>query len=400
MWGNERRLEDYLRGRLKRALDDLAGMASDDLLSENVDVIVAALLDKHMPTEIIVHWDAATRSPVTEVPTQVRDQFDRDRIYTVPASKIVVSFPVSGTAEMLDYQASTFTMSPTRGTVTGGSFVVEVLERTLTAEAIRRQVEGVRQDIDQRVGWANADLARFRQTAAQEIRSAYASRKERILNDRAVEDVLGIPVRTSAAPRQPVAARRKMVALQTRKAQSDFVPEPILQEAIYRDILDVVRSWATSLERTPKTTDKLDEEELRDLLLGNLNGYWRGAAGGELFNGSGKTDILIRDGDRNAFIAECKIWRGAKAVTDALDQLLSYLVWRDSKAALVVFIKTADPAATITKLHAAVEAHSSYVLTKDATDPSNRVDYIVTADDEGRRVSLAVVPVVIRNHAQ
>ncbi|HZL83384.1 MAG TPA: hypothetical protein VFB98_07885 [Candidatus Deferrimicrobium sp.] len=91
-------------------------------------------------------------------------------------------------------------------------------------------------------------------------------------------------------------------------------------------------------------------------------------------------------------------WRSWLSRT--LDQLLSYLVWRDSKAALVVFIKTADPAATITKLHAAVEAHSSYVLTKDATDPSNRVDYIVTADYEGRRVSLAVVPVVIRNHAQ
>ncbi|MBK8459502.1 MAG: hypothetical protein IPL43_04320 [Micropruina sp.] len=249
-------------------------------------------------------------------------------------------------------------MSPTRGTVTGRSIVVEVLGRTLSADAIRGQIEGVRQDINQRVGWANADLARFRQTAAQEIRSAHASRKERILNDRAVEDALGIPVRTSTAPRQPVAAHRKMVTLQTRKAQSGFVPEPILQEAIYRDVLDVVRSWATSLERTPKTTDKLDEEELRDLLLGNLNGYWRGAAGGELFNGSGKTDILIRDGDRNAFIAECKIWRGSKAVTDALDQLLSYLVWRDSKAALVVFIKTADPALTIAKLHAAVAAHT------------------------------------------
>jgi hypothetical protein len=61
-----------------------------------------------------------------------------------------------------------------------------------------------------------------------------------------------------------------------------------------------------------------------------------------------------------------------------------------------MFIKTADPAATIEKLHSAVEAHSSYTLTKEATNPSSRADYIVTADDEGRRVSLAVIPVVIR----
>jgi hypothetical protein len=396
VWGNGRRLDDYLRGRLKRALDELAEMDPDVLLSENVDVIVAALFGKHMPTEVAVDWGDPTRSPVTEVTTQVRDEFDRDEVYTVSASKVVVSFPIAGTTEMLRYQASTCSLSGEYGKVADGAVVVEVVERMLNADVIRGQIARVRQDVDKRAGWANADLAKFRSTAEQAIRNAYASRKERILNDRAVEDALGIPVRTSAAPRQPVAARRKQVTLQTRKAQSRFVPEPVLDEAIYHDVLDVVRSWGTSLERTPMTTAKLDEEELRDLLLGTLNGYWRGAAGGELFNGSGKTDILIREGDRNAFIAECKIWRGPKGVVDALDQLLRYLVWRDSKAALVVFITTADPSATIAKLHAAVEAHPSHALTKESSDPSSRVEYIVTADEEGRRVSLAVLPVVIR----
>lgn len=400
MFESGRRLEDYLRERLQRALDDLTGMAPDDLLSENADVVVAALLGKYMPTEIVVDWESPTRSPVTETFTQVQDQFRRDRVYTVPASKVVVSFPLTGTTDMLNYQASTFSWGAPRGTVTRGSVIVEVLEQTLTADAIRAQVEAVKQDVTKRVDWANADLASFKRTAAQEIGSAHARRKARILNDRAVEDSLSIPVRTSAAPRPPVAARRKMVSLQTRRTQSTFVPEPILEEAIYRDVLDVVRSWANSLERTPRTTDKLDEEELRDLLLGTLNGYWCGSAGGELFNGSGKTDILIRDGDRNAFIAECKVWHGSKAVTTALDQLLSYLVWRDSKAALVILIKTVDPAATIAKLHAAVEAHVRHVLTKDATDPSNRVEYIFTADPEGRRISLAVLPVIIRSHGQ
>ena len=399
MLGTGRRLDDYLRDRLKRALDELARIDPDALLTENADVVVADLLGKHLPTEIAVDWEAATRSPVTEVTTQVRDQFDRDEIYTVPASKVVVSFPVSGTTEMLDYQASTFSMSGTYGRVSSGSVVVEVVERTLNADVIRNQIERVKQDIDKRVGWANADLAKFRSTAEKSIRNSLSSRKERILNDRAVEEALGIPVRTSSAPRQPVPARRKQVTLATRKAQSGFVPEPVLEEAIYQDVLEVVRSWATSLERTPSTAAKLDEEELRDLLLGTLNGYWRGAAGGELFNGSGKTDILIREGDRNAFIAECKIWRGPRGVADALDQLLSYLVWRDGKAALVVFIKTADPMATIVKLHAAVEAHPSHVLTKSATDQSSRVEYVLTADDEGRRVSLAVLPVVIRAEA-
>ena len=396
MWGSERRLDDYLRGRLTRALEELARLDPDTLLSENADVLVAALLGKHLPTEIAVEWSSPTRSPVSEVTTQVCDFFDHDEVYTVPASKVVVSFPVTGTTEMLDYRASTFSLSPEYGKVIAGAVVVEVVERTLDAEAIRRAIDQVRQSVDRRVGWVNADLAKFRPSAEQEVLDARARRKERILNDRAVEEALGIPVRTSAVARPPVVARRNQVTLETRRAQSAFVPEPVLEEAIYQDVLNAVRSWGNTLERTPGTAAKLDEEELRDLLLGTLNGYWQGGAGGELFNGSGKTDILIREGDRNVFIAECKIWRGPKGAAEALDQLLSYLVWRDSKAALVMFIKVADPAAAITKLQAAIEEHPRHALTKNATDPSQRADYILTADDEGRRVSLAVIPIVIR----
>lgn len=396
MWGNERRLDDYLRGRLKRALDELAAIDPDTVLSENVDVVVAMLLGKHLPVAISVDWDGATRTPVAEVTTQVRDQFRHDEIYTVPASKVVVSAPVTGTTEMLDYQASTFSISGKHGKISGANVVIEIVERNLTTELIRARFDQIKQDVDQRASWANADLTQFRATAEQSIRTVFASRKERILNDRQVEDALGIPVRTSTTPRPPVPARRAQVSLQTRRAQAGFVPEPVLDDAIYQDVLQAVRAWATSLERTPGTAGKLDEEELRDLLLGNLNTYWQGGAGGELFNGSGKTDILIREGDRNVFIGECKIWHGPKGVADALDQLLGYLVWRDSKAALVMFIRTKDPSTTVERLHAAVEAHASYALTKDASNPSNRVDYIITADDEGRRVSLAVIPVVIR----
>jgi hypothetical protein len=244
---------------------------------------------------------AAGHAAAAEVTTQVRDQFRRDQIHTVPASKVVVSFPVTGTTEMLDYQASTFSFSGKYGRVSGGSVIVEIVERTLNADTIRAEVGRVKQDIDKRAVWANSDLASFEKTAEQSIRTAFARRKERILNDHSVEDSLGIPVRTTPTPRPPVPARRAHVTLQARTAQAAFVPEPVLEDAIYQDVLQAVRAWATSLERTPGTAAKLDEEELRDLLLGNLNTYWQGGAGGELFNGSGKTDILIHHGDRNAF---------------------------------------------------------------------------------------------------
>ncbi|NKZ80512.1 hypothetical protein GTA28_28310, partial [Rhodococcus hoagii] len=228
MWGSEKRLEDYLHARLQRALVELAGIDPDAFLSENTDVLVAGLLERHMPTEIVVDWNEPSRTPVTEVVTQERDRIVPGRVYRVPASKLVVSFPISGSAELLDYQASTFSISEASGKVSAGRVVVEIIERRLDAEMVRSHIERVQQDIDKRAEWANIDLRRFRSTADRSLRNAHESRKARLLNDRAVEEALGIPVHRSSAPRPPVPARRKQVALQERRTQAAFVPEPVL----------------------------------------------------------------------------------------------------------------------------------------------------------------------------
>jgi hypothetical protein len=61
---------------------------------------------------------------------------------------------------------------------------------------------------------------------------------------------------------------------------------------------------------------------------------------------------------RAAFIAECKIWRGAAELAKAIDQLVSYLTWRDCKAALVVFNKqNAGFAEILDKIPEALREH-------------------------------------------
>ena len=111
------------------------------------------------------------------------------------------------------------------------------------------------------------------------------------------------------------------------------------------------------MERNPTTFAKLDEEALRDMYLVPLNGHFEGAATGETFNASGKTDIIIRVEDRNIFIAECKIWRGPKYLTEAIDQLLSYLTWRDTKTAIVVFNRNRDFSAVLRAIQETMTTH-------------------------------------------
>lgn len=192
--------------------------------------------------------------------------------------------------------------------------------------------------------------------------------------------------------------RRKIETPRRPTTSGPFEPEPALPEPQYEQALGVLRNARNALERTPSMTANLDEEKIRDLLLVLLNAQFEGAAVGEVFNAAGKTDILIRAGDRNVFIAECKIWKGPKAIRDALGQLLSYLTWRDTKAALLLFIRTGEPTTIITKSIAEIEGHANYKRTRDTADDGERYDFILHANgDPNREIQLAFLPSALQD---
>lgn len=93
------------------------------------------------------------------------------------------------------------------------------------------------------------------------------------------------------------------------------------------------------MEKTARTFNKLLEEELRDVILSNLNSHYQGTASGETFNKVGKTDIYIPFENKAAYIAECKVWHGSKKFVEAIDQLCGYTTWRETKTSLIIFNK-------------------------------------------------------------
>jgi len=100
---------------------------------------------------------------------------------------------------------------------------------------------------------------------------------------------------------------------------------------LYESILQDVFSMAVMMERSPTVFRHMEEEDLRNILICMLNTNYRGEVAGEVFNYTGKSDILIRKDDKSVFIAECLIWRGQQYLSGKIDQLLGYLTWRDTK---------------------------------------------------------------------
>ena len=192
--------------------------------------------------------------------------------------------------------------------------------------------------------------------------------------------------------------RRKIVVAQRPVAHGPFQPEPVLPDAQYEQALEVLRSARNALERTPSMTAHLDEEKIRDLLLVFLNAQFEGAAAGEVFNGAGKTDFLIRAGDRHVFIAENKIWKGPKTIQDALTQLLSYLVWRDTKAALLLFIRSGETTAIIDKTVAEIKKHPNFKRVHGTVAAAERYDFVLHANgDPNQEVRLALLPFALQD---
>ena len=166
--------------------------------------------------------------------------------------------------------------------------------------------------------------------------------------------------RSDGTDRIIVPVQRKPIHV-TGAAKVDPVREYVLGMTEYNDILATISSMAMVMERSPSVFAAMNEEPLRTILLVALNGIYEGQASGETFNGHGKTDILIRREDRNVFIAECLMWKGAEYLKGKMDgQLFQYAMWRDSKLALIVFNRGGNFTNVVSKMKETVRSHPQF----------------------------------------
>jgi hypothetical protein len=108
---------------------------------------------------------------------------------------------------------------------------------------------------------------------------------------------------------------------------------------VFGHILSVIGMQSRQIEQSPSTYVGMGEEDRRQTIVATLNTHYEGRAHAEAFNNEGKTDILIRHDGRNLFICECKFWNGPEGFTHTIDQLFHYTGWRDTKLAIVMFVR-------------------------------------------------------------
>ena len=158
----------------------------------------------------------------------------------------------------------------------------------------------------------------------------------------------------------------KRVQLDTKPIIKRVRPTPSLPEdyTIDRqkvlDIIHILDNQGMQFEKTPKTYQNSEEEDLRNVLLVGLNTVFEGKATGETFMAKGKTDIYLNIDKGNILVCECKIWGGKKLYSNTISQLLGYLTWRNNYGIVITFSRIKNLSRELEESADSIKNHTSY----------------------------------------
>jgi hypothetical protein len=346
---------------------EVEGMDSNRLLNTASADLADYLTQKYAVESLTLKRDQWTASG-SEIQIDVsqdpqRHIRDRSRSFNVPGQRIEVTVPFEGDGGLFFLRSSQFTLNPPSAQVTNGSlrFFYDLpngVERDVKAET-----ESQLAAIETHLRWQEENIRVFNGGLREKALQVVELRKKRLLENQGRMASLGIPVigRAGAPLTYAIPVTKKKIALAAPPSSSSaFEPEPTWATDQYEQALQIMQNMTAVMERSPSAFSKMDEETLRQHFLVQLNGQFEGGATGETFNLGGKTDILLRASGRNVFIAECKFWKGPKQFLKAIDQLLGYTAWRDSKTAILIFNRGRDMSAVLKACDATMRAHPNF----------------------------------------
>jgi hypothetical protein len=361
-------LHEYLGSTLSKALDEVRTTDREYILRVSEEDFCRYLIAKYRRETPVLRVDERYAEEPEEAKVDVSQDFrrgirDRSRPHYITGSLFKIVIPFDGEGALFTYQPSTYTMNPPLGYVEGNKLLFAQVQTDLASDALRAEFNRNLTSIQSYLGYVKSDVAHYQANLEGRVRKEVQQRRHRLLAEMDLAGGLGIPIRRRAdAPRTYAIpdVRRKPAIERPLVKPGSYRPEPALEAAEYDRILGIMASMVKVMERSPGAFSTMGEDDIRQQFLVQLNGQYEGRATGETFNYQGKTDILIREGDRNVFIAECKFWRGEKKLTETIDQLLGYLSWQDTKAAILVFNRNQSFSLVIEKIPGVVKAHPCF----------------------------------------
>ncbi len=369
----------------------VAQLSEDHILQSEIEALVQYYIEKFDVEVPVLDLENVS---VSEHERMI-ERYDYTRIISAIGVSFDFEIPFLGDAKVFQMRPNSYDSAPPDANIQGNLICFSVIGHQVTEEEVGRLFEHTRDSIQKYLNWHRDMWAGVKDEIARVVRSEVEERRNRLLQQKQVASGLskfGIKLKEKTSdPRTyvpPVIKQKIEPKLPPMRPSAP--PEPTLEKQQYETMLSLIRGAGRSIEQSSSRTRSLDEEALRDMLLVPLNAHF-GNATGEAFNCNGKTDLLIRHEGKNLFAAECKIWAGDKQLMSAIDQLLSYLHWRDTKAALVIFNRNKDFSGVIQKLKDLPKAHPAFISGPTVLDESSVQFIFKLPQDAARTVIISVL---------
>ena len=392
----EGRLWDVLESQKNKLRADIDGQDRNYLLNANESQLIQHFTDKYRLESLEVHIDRLSASDREEMIPAERFpsfRFNVQRGERYRKQVITYHVPFSGDQNLLRHAPSSRIVWSQEVRVSNGEILLDLINWSDDTASITREAEEFIDRLRTQARNVASEVDAFNARLEADVTERVKARKAEMLKKSNLLASLGVPVKkvgnvpsTFAVP----APKKKVLVSKPPAPTSAFVPEPTLDDVTYDDILKIIHDTGVEIERHPSIYADKGEETLRDHFLMVLSPHFSSVTG-ETLNKTGKTDILIRHEGRNVFVAECGVWNGAKQFSAKIDQLLSYLTWRDSKTALVCFVRNKEFGAVLQTIRKEVPCHTCFVSERPAiSDAWLRYEFRLK-DDASRLVRLAVI---------
>ena len=326
---------------------------------------------------------------------QNRDIRDRSKPFYLVGTSVEVEVPFEGARISFRIQPSKRNINKPRACVGDDVLRFSITDTEMKEEEVRFEIKKRIASIEKHLSWLENDARGYNNGLLALATKNIERRKEKLLKDKSLVANLGFKIKIRSGQSKTFAAknvRRKIKPMLPKPTASrePFKPEPVLVTDDYEHILSMLENMVGVMEQSPGPFREIDEESLRTFFLMYLNGHFEGNATGETFNYEGKTDILIKADGRNIFVGECKFWTGEKGYLKTLDQVLSYLSWRDTKAAVLIFSRNKGFSGVLEKIEQSTTKHPNCKKLVRKRSESSWTFLFGHKDDANREISITV----------
>jgi uncharacterized protein YdcH (DUF465 family) len=320
--------------------------------------------------------------------------YDKNKYY----KKVVIVYyiPFTGNINLLKFRPRTYNTAIGYNLHTENQNIkIEIINFNNDSEEIKNTYNNHLNRIFACYGNLKSEIEDFNSNLESFIKSTLNNRKQKTLAKKDFISSLGVPIkekkdtaRTFSVPKPNL---REKISIKPKVLKKGYSPEPTMDSDSYLKILKLINDVGKNFERLPSLYADKQEEDLRDHILMTLDpNFEYGSASGETFNKSGKTDIQLRYDSSVVFISECKFWAGEKKFLDSIDQLLSYLTWRDSKTSIVLFVRTKEIVPIIEKVKNSLKQHANFISELEKSDENWFNSIFSLPVDTNKEIKLAV----------